>query len=95
MTEDEDKVIVAFPEDRSANAKVRDFVFVDDGTICQPDDVLDGQMGQLKQVLVVGITERNGVVIASSLRRLSDINFLIDVAKTKTCDIIDYDLGGD
>ncbi len=55
----------------------------DDGVLCAPDDVLTHQIGQLKHVVLIGISQNDGFVLASSMSRLADINYLVDSIKNK------------
>lgn len=49
--------------------------------ICPPDEVLRHQIGELKNVVLVGETQGGGLVMASSLKNRSDIFYLIETVK--------------
>lgn len=51
--------------------------------LCAPDEVLTHQIGKLRNVVLIGESEAGGVVLASSLARLADINLMVDAIKAK------------
>lgn len=59
----------------------------DDAQICSADDVLKAQIGELRNVVLIGEMPSGGFMLASSLSRMADINFLVDAMKAKMVNV--------
>lgn len=55
--------------------------------LCEPDEVLRAQLGELKNVVLIGETLAGGFTLASSLSRLADINLMLDIIKAKVTQV--------
>lgn len=81
-TPDEPKVVPLFPNEDPWVPVT--YIKEDQTVLCPPDDVLRAQLEELDHVVLIGVRkETGGLVLCSSLSRLADINFLLDVMKTK------------
>lgn len=85
MTDETEKTdaenVVMFPGAEEASWVDIKYIREDD-QICPADDVLKAQIGELKNVILLGqVKETGGFIMASSLSHVSDINMLIDCLK--------------
>lgn len=85
MTEEtDDKIVRLFGDDQADNwVDITRVDTSDEAQLCEPDEVLSAQIGKLRNVVLIGETESGGMMLASSLSRLADINFMVDAIKAK------------
>lgn len=84
MTEEtDDKIVQLFGQEQETWADVTRVDTRDQSQHCDPDEVLKTQIGRLRNVVLIGETESGGMVLASSLSRMADINFMVDAIKVK------------
>lgn len=51
--------------------------------ICTPDECIEAQIGQMSNVVLMGFDKNGEFLLASSLKRVSDINTIVDGAKIR------------
>lgn len=78
---DEEKVVPLFGGDRDVWVPIQHIK--EDETICPPDEVLQNLIGDLDYVVVLGRNKDGEMVLASSIRRMADINYLVDSIKAR------------
>lgn len=84
MTEEtDDKVIQLFGTEQETWVDITRVDTRDQSQLCDPDEVLKTQIGKLRNVVLIGETDSGGMVLASSLSRMADINFMVDAIKVK------------
>jgi len=85
--EPEDKVVHLFGEQPGDSwVEITRVDTRDESQLCPPDEVLENQIGKLRNVVLIGESYEGGMVLCSSLSRLADINFMVDAIKAKmTC----------
>lgn len=84
MTEEtDDKVVQLFGQEQETWVDITRVDTRDQSQLCDPDEVLKTQIGKLRNVVLIGETESGGMVLASSLSRMADINFMVDAIKVK------------
>lgn len=84
MTDDsDDKIVQLFASDQEAWVDITRVDTREESQLCTPNEVLEAQIGKLRNVVLIGETEGGGMMLASSLSRLADINFMVDAIKAK------------
>ena len=85
--EPDDKVVRLFGGSEESWVDITRVDMRDESQLCEPDEVLKNQIGELRNVVLIGESFSGHMILCSSLSRLADINYMVDAIKAKMVQI--------